>query len=291
MSRDTTATSTQIRYSLDSPPCGEDDDLTVSAALQSLSTRPHADTIHNAQRIPEAMFPPISCRNPCTHANLEPTRNENPAERPSRMHTPPTGANSSSLRAPMHSCNSASIDAHANFAQALARSARTGLTIVHKPQVSSSMQTQLSLGKHSRERTCLLHKFRLSSPLGASRPPIPSHASSYALTNGDRTLLTLDNAQAHTPQHQAAQERSVSLPGPRTSSLASCETANLRGRPAGSTVDTPLRALAPKIPFPWHAYPKTTGSRSPCGKRTFSQLEWHPHILSSVDSMDESYGA
>jgi hypothetical protein len=41
---------------------------------------------------------------------------------------------------------------------------------------------------------------------------------------------------SHTPQHQVAQERSVPLPGPRTSSLASYETVNLRGCPANSTV-------------------------------------------------------
>jgi hypothetical protein len=63
------------------------------------------------------------------------------------------------------------------------------------------------------------------------------------------------------------------------------------GAPPVLQWDTPLCALAPKVPFPWRAYQKTTGSRSPCGKRTFSQLEWHPHILSSVNSMDESYGA
>jgi hypothetical protein len=63
------------------------------------------------------------------------------------------------------------------------------------------------------------------------------------------------------------------------------------GAPPVLQWDPSLRALAPKVPFPWRAYQKTTGSRSPCGKRTFSQLEWHPHILSSVNSMDESYGA
>jgi hypothetical protein len=100
---------------------------------------------------------------------------------------------------------------------------------------------------------------------------------------------------SHTPQHQAAQERSVPLLGPRTSSLASCETANLRGCPASSIVGyslaRPCTPLHQRFPFPGALTKKTTGSRSPCGKWTFSQLEWHPHILSSVDFMDESYGA
>jgi hypothetical protein len=51
------------------------------------------------------------------------------------------------------------------------------------------------------------------------------------------------------------------------------------GAPPVLQWDPPLCAFAPKVPFPWCAHQKTTRSRYPCGKRTFSQLEWHPHIL------------
>jgi hypothetical protein len=199
MSRNTTATSTRIRYSLDSPPCGEDDALTVSTASQSLS-----------------------------------------------------------LRTPMRSCNFASIDAHANFAHALARSARAGLTIVHKPQFSSSMQAQLSLSKHSRQRTGLLHQIPDQLALGCVKTADPI-ACFLVRTHQRRSHTTHPRQRSSTHSTKSSRTRvSVSLPDPRTSSLASCETANLRGRPAGSTVGySPARpctkgslflALSPKQP-------------------------------------------
>jgi hypothetical protein len=133
---------------------------------------------------------------------------------------------------------------------------------IRRPELLPAMPRRLP-----RPRTPLTHR---SSPL-VEAPPCKLSPRRSSQRRPDRNGYP--GPRAYPPASPAARRR-ISV-----------------GTPPVLQWDTPLRALAPKVPFPWHAYQKTTGSRSSCGKRVFSQLKWYPHILSSVDSMDESYGA
>jgi hypothetical protein len=152
---------------------------------------------------------------------------------------------------------------HAQLQFCLSRCARP---LRSRPRTLSSRRThdcaqtpaQLSLSKHPRQRTCLLHQILDQLAPGCVKTADPI-ACFLVRTHQRRSHTTHPRQRSSTHSTKLSRTRvSVSLPDLRTSSLASCETANPRGCPASSTVGySPVRpctkgslflALSPKQP-------------------------------------------